>query len=213
MGRPRKKPLYVVISAEILGCIGEDRVLDFETEPEKPMIDELQCPVADEVLIALRKAFSLTYPRNPFVDGMSEALTEIRRIGTEALREIPEVLDELGLKPIPLAEKEKGHHRAHVFQFSLVRAKDLRVKVKYEGRTSLLVNLADPIPADGLIQTLRQIVSDTFSEMHGEEQYGAVLLGIREQIWSILPEFNALLQSIEIEPIADRPTEREVENE
>src|SRR4051794_27299402 len=97
MSRPRKKPIWVIVCADHLGCIGENRVLDLESEPEKNLLDELECPLADEVLIALRKSFSLTYPRNPFIDGLQQALSEIRRIGVEALKDIPEVVQELGL--------------------------------------------------------------------------------------------------------------------
>ena len=57
----RKKPHWVIVLADTLGCIDENRVLDGDAEPVKNLLDELQCPVADEVLIALRKSFSLTY--------------------------------------------------------------------------------------------------------------------------------------------------------
>ena len=52
MGRPRKKPLWVIVLAENLGCIDENKVLDPNSEPEKNLLRELLCPAADEVLIA-----------------------------------------------------------------------------------------------------------------------------------------------------------------
>lgn len=58
MGRPKKKPLYLIVDAEILGSVGKERVLDLGSDPDETLLDELQCPTADEVLIALRKACS-----------------------------------------------------------------------------------------------------------------------------------------------------------
>ena len=57
MGRPRKRPSYVIAVANELGGIGKDRTFDPESDPNESLLDELQCPVADDVLIALRKAF------------------------------------------------------------------------------------------------------------------------------------------------------------
>lgn len=211
MGRTRKKPLWFILLAENLGCIDENRVFDPEAEPKTNLLDELQCPAADEVLIALRKAFSLTYPRNPFVEGLQQALAEIRRIGVEALKEIPEVLQELRLPPVPATMADASIHRAFVFKFSLARAADLAIKVQYEGKTHSLLKLLDPFPADQLVRTLREVVSDTFSEMHNEEQYEETLTGIRDRIWDTLPPFNILLEEIEIEPIAERRQHEETE--
>lgn len=75
MGRTRKKPLCLIVESEIRGSIGRDRVLVFGSDPDDNLLDELQCPQFDEVLIALRKAFSLSFPRNPFIEGLQEALS------------------------------------------------------------------------------------------------------------------------------------------
>lgn len=84
MGRKRKTKRFSILFADTVAHIGEDRVYVPDSEPQKSLMEQLNCPAADEVFIALRKAFSLTYPRNPFVDGVQSALTEIRRIGVEA---------------------------------------------------------------------------------------------------------------------------------
>ncbi len=215
MGRPRKKPIYVIVEAEVLGSISKDRVLDFESEPNEHLLDELQCPLADEVLIALRKAYSLTFPRNPFIDGLQEALNEIRRIGVDALRTVPEVVEELHLKSVPAPTHEKKTSKAYLLKFCFARRTDLQLKVKYEGKTQRLLSMFDERPGDGLVEALRSIISDTFEEMHNEEQHEEVLRCIRQRIGSILPDYNDLLAEIEIEPIAvfqvdDGP---EVENE
>lgn len=202
MGRRRKHPVYVIVAAENLGCVGKDREVHLDSEPDDNLLDELQCPVADDVLIALRKSFSLSYPRNPFIDGLQAALTEIRRIGIEALKPIPEVLAGIGLKPVPAVEDDKTIKKVFLFQFAFAKRDDLRIKVKYEGKERLLLNLLETFPADAVVTTLRKVVSDTFSEMHNEEDHENVLRGIREQIAAVLPPFNELLESIEIEPIA-----------
>jgi hypothetical protein len=204
VGRPRKQPTYAIISAEVLGAIGENSVLEFDSDPEKPLIDELQCPVADEILIALRKSFSITYPRNPFVEGLAKALKEIRRIGVEALVDLPEVLAELKLAPIPAHSKHDSSGKVYLFKYSLVKRSDLRRSIIYEGKKRSLMRLADPPPADGLIRALREIVSNTFAEMHDENQHEQVLTGIRQKIWDVLPAYNELLMNIDIEPIAIR---------
>src|SRR5688500_16654835 len=107
MGRRSKKPIYLIVEAGVLCAIGKERVLDFDSHPKESLLGELQCPHFDDVLIALRKSFSLTFPRNPFIDGLQEALREIRRIGVDALRTMPEVVEELNLKPVPAPSTEK----------------------------------------------------------------------------------------------------------
>jgi hypothetical protein len=194
--------MYVVVPAEHLMCIGKERVLELDSDPEENLMDELQCPVADDVLIALRKAFSLTYPRNPFIDGLQKELAEIRRIAVEALKPIPEVLAALGLKPVPAVEDDKALKKVFLFQFAFAKRVDLRLTVKYEGKSRQLLNLLEVFPADPLVTTLRIIVTDTFAEMHNEAEHENALRGIRERIAAVLPPFNELLESIEVEPIA-----------
>jgi hypothetical protein len=213
VARTRKKTVWGMVLACNLGCIDEERVLHPGSEPKNNLLNELQCPAADEVLIALRKSFSLTFPRNPFVVGLQQALTEIRQVGVEALKEIPEVLQELSLPAVPGSAADASKDRAIVFKFSLVRLKDLEMQVQYEGKTRSLVKLLDPCPADELVRTLRHVISDTFSEMHDEEQHEQVLSRIRDRIWDTLPAFNDLLFEIEIEPIAERREAEDTEEE
>jgi hypothetical protein len=205
MARPRKKPTWVFVCGDHLGCIDENRVLELDSNPDKSLLDELECPAADEVLIALRKSFSLTYPRNPFIDGLQNALSEIRRIGVEALKEMPEVLQELRLPPIPATINDPSVDRVKLFKYSFARTIDLAIKVKYEGRWRPLLKLIEYAPADPLVRTLREVVSDTFAEMHDEDQHEETLKRIRERIWEVLPPFNTVLDDIEIERIAERP--------
>ncbi len=207
MARTRKTPVYMIVG-DAIGCIGKDRVLDLDSDPAEPLCDELQCPIADELLVALRKAFTLSYPRNPFIDGLNQALQEIRRVCVEALIEMPEVLEELKLPKIPPIMDDPRVGRTHVFKYFLARTSDLSIKVKYEGKSQPLLKLLEPVAADPLIRTVREIISMTFSEMFSEEQHEAVLRRIRDQIWEVLPPFNEYLISIEVEPIAAKTEEQ-----
>lgn len=204
MGRRRKKPIYVIADWTI-GCIGEDRILDLESDPDEPLCDELQCPVADEVLVALRQSFTLSYPRNPLMNGLTESLAEIRRVCIEALIEMPEVLSELKLSPIPPVFNDDRVGRTKAFQFFLARVSDLRIKVKHEAKSRSLFTLLETMPADVLVATAREIVSLTFSEIHDEEQHAAILEEIRQRIWTVLPAYNEYLKAIEVEPVAPLP--------
>ena len=147
------------------------------------------------------------------MDGLQQALSEIRRIGVEALKEIPEVLQELQLSAVPGTMADSSSRKAHVFLFSFARAADLAIQVKYEGRSRSLLKLLDPYPGDSLVRTLRAIVTDTFTETHNEDQCEEILRRIRDRVWDTLPAFNELLEEIEIEPIADRLIQNESEDE
>lgn len=45
MGRPRKKPTYLIVEAEVLGSIGKDRVLVFDSDPDENLMDDGVDPV------------------------------------------------------------------------------------------------------------------------------------------------------------------------
>jgi hypothetical protein len=201
--RPRTAILKCAHLSGRYRSIGKDRELVLDSDPDDNLLDELSCSPFDSVLIALRKSFSLTYPRNPFIDGLQQAMREIREIGVEALRTIPEVLKELDLKPLPPPTSDFTDTKAYLFQYCLARLSDLQVRVKYEGKRQRLASLIHHRPANDSIRSLRDIVSDTFEEMHSDEQHEEVLRRIRNRILAVLPNLNDLLVSIEIEPIAD----------
>ena len=203
MAMLRKKPVYVIVGDAVY-CIDKNRVLDLDSDLDDSLGTELQCPAANGILIGLRKAFTLSFPVNPFINGLSQALTEIRRVCVDALRDIPEVLDGLGLPAIPAVSGDEWHPNVKIATCYFVRAADLRIRVLYEGKRQALFPLLRPDPADTLIRTTREIVTATFSEMHSEEQHEAVLLQIRNSIWDVLPRFNKYLVQIDVEPIAAR---------
>ena len=203
MGRRRKQNRWSLVASDTVCCVSEDGVYDPESAPEKSLMDQLQCPVADEVLIALRKSFSLTYPRNPFMDGLQAAIAEIRRIGVEALKPMPEVLLDLGLPPIPQFIDDPIRKKVHLFLFMFARTDDLNITVKVKGKRRKLLDVAEHEDGTCLLTTLRAVVSDTFHEAHDEDQHSAILQGIRQTIHAVLPPFNVCLQAMEIEPIAE----------
>ncbi len=214
MGSRQSRSKYVIVQAGPLHWIDKDRSFDPGVELDKSFADELDCPVADSLVMALRRTFSLTYPTKPFVEGMAEAITEIRRIGTEVLVEMPEVLGELALKPIPRPLVDSRTPKGELFLFYLAKTSDLRITVKHENRKRSLLNLIGHMPADVLIRTLRTVVSDSFTEMHDEYEHRAVLRSMRSKVWAVLPAYNEVLREIEAEPIAeivaeesDEPTE------
>lgn len=172
-------------------------------------MDELQCPAADEVLVALRKAISLTYPRNPFIDGIQAALAEIRRVGVEALKRMPEILVDLGLPPVPPITNDPVLDKAHIFKFVFARTDAINITVKAEGKRRRLLDLVGNQDGTQLLTTLRSVISETFEEAHDEDQHMAILHRIRRRIHDVLPAFNACLESIEIELIAERLPEPE----
>ena len=203
MGRKRKAIVYSIVHADSVCCVSEDRIYDPASEPEKSLMDELQCPVADEVLIALRKSFSLTFPQNPFIEGVQSALLEIRRIGVEAMKPLVEVLTDLQLAPLPPIMNDPVMTKAHVFQFVFARTADLDIRVRVANRKRRLFDVVEHEDGTMLLTTLRSVITDTFSEAHDEDQHKAILLRIREKIQGVLPQFNACLESIEVEPIAE----------
>ncbi len=133
MGRKQKTKRFSIMFANTVAHIGEDRVYVPDSAPQKTLMEQLNCPSADEVLIALRKAFSLTYPRNPFIDGVQTAVTEIRRLGVEALKRMPEVLADLDLPPIPPVINDPILDRSQLFLFVLARTDKIDITVKVEG--------------------------------------------------------------------------------
>jgi len=203
MGRKRKAKGYSVVVGDAVCCVSEDRFYDPAAAPEKSLMDQLQCPVADEVLIALRKAFSLTYPTNPFIQGLQASLTEIRRICVEALKPLPDVLSDLELPPIPPIIDDSAMRKTYVFMFLFARTDAIDITVKFNGKKQRLMDIVGNQDATELLKTLRSVVTDTFDEAHDEQQHSAILQRIRKRIHSVLPAFNACLESMEVEPIAE----------
>jgi hypothetical protein len=201
MGRKRKVRGYSILYSDSVCGVSEDRVYDPESEPEKSLFDTLECPIADDVLIALRKSFSLTFPKNPFIEGLRESLTDIRRICVEAAKPLTEVWKDLQMQPVPPYMNDPVVRKTYLFKFVFARTADLDITVKIDGKKVSFLKEVGHEDATQLIMALRLIVSNTFEEAHSERQHEAILRRIRARIWQVLPPLNMCLQSIEVEPM------------
>jgi len=207
MARKPKPRRYSITHSSTVYGVSEDRVYDPDSDLDTSLADQLQCPIADDVLIALRKSFSMTFPTNLFVEGLKEAILEIRRIGVESLQTMPEVLQDLGLPPIPTTMADSQLGKVRLFMFVFARTDLLDISVKVNGKRRRLLDVAEHEDGTELLTTLRSVVSDTFQEAHDEDQLSEILRQIRQWIHAVLPKFNACLESMEIEPIAEMKLE------
>lgn len=148
-------------------------------------------------------------PVESFIEGLTEALAEIRRLCVEALREEPQILADLELPPIPPVTESERSRKVSVVTCFFVRRDQLPPKVKYRGKSSPLAKLVPIVPADFLVRTARRTVAATFSEMFSEDQHDAVLKQIRQDIWNVLPAFNTFLEGMEVELISPMPESRQ----
>ena len=210
MARPPKIPNYLICYADQLDCVSKEREYVPDSEHEESLMDELEWYPADGILTALRRCFSLTYSDEYSLKGRRKTVSQIRRVGVEALQAIPKVLTDLRLKPVPAANEESDAHKAQIFKFTLVRESQLPSKVTVQGKKRRYLDVLGYEVANPLIVTLRNVVGETFVEAFDEDQHDSVIKSIRCQIWQTLPAYNVCLDSIEIEPIAEfRPDEEE----
>lgn len=209
MAKKRSSPVFVVVPAFLLDCVDDKKVLDLEAveseEECRGPLSDLETYPADDLLASLRKAFTLTFPHNPFIDGIQNALTEIKRVCIDGIKSLPEVLETLDLKPMPFVIDDPLEGKAMLFKHVFVESKHLRIQVKYEGKRQSLFKLVDAPHGDEVIRAIRQIVTDTFTEAHDEDQHGDILMTIRHRIWNVLPQFNDLPDECEVERIAPIP--------
>ena len=177
------------------------KAIETEEERRGPLSDVDVYP-ADDLLATLRKAFTLTYPHNPFIDGLQNAMSEIKRTCIDGIKTLPELLDMLELKPMPFVIDDPLENKGMLFKHVFVESKHLRIEVKHEGKRRSLFKLINAPHGDDLIFTIRQVVTDTFTEAHDEDEHNDILLTIRRRIWEVLPPFNDILEKCEVEGIA-----------
>lgn len=209
MTRKTKASKFLLLSPDLLDSVSKDFVLDLDEQFDDGAFAETRLHPIDEVLIALRKSFSLTYSRNPFIDGLKECEIKIRETCVDAIKCHPELLEELKLPPIPFVIDDPAERKSLLFRFALVRSKDLRIRVKYEGKKQSFFKLLDATGGDQIVRTIRAVVSDSFSEAHDEDQHEEILNVIRPRIWKILPDFNEVLDEINIERMPSQPLQED----
>ena len=63
----RKTSKFVLLSPDLLDCVDNNFVVNLEEQFDDGAFSETQIFPIDDVLVALRKSFSLTYPSNPYI--------------------------------------------------------------------------------------------------------------------------------------------------
>ena len=84
---------FVLLIPDLLDSVSKDFVLDLDEQYDDGAFAETRMHPIDDVLVALRKSFSLTYPSNPYIDDIKECLVEIRKICVDAIKPHPELLE------------------------------------------------------------------------------------------------------------------------
>jgi hypothetical protein len=211
MGRPKKGPVWVIVYADALSQVSESDKRDFEGELEGNFLEKLQCPTADDVLRALRKCFSITYPAEHSDESYKQAVDQIRGVAREALLSLgDELLTSLHLKPVGQPPSESTI-KVHVILFVFARKADLDIKAVHEGKAVRLLDLLSHWPADQLVVALRRILTMTFGEVYEGEQHLETLHEIRRLVAEVLVPYNHLLEELEIEPIA-KPKKEQIDS-
>ena len=197
----RKTSKFVLLTPDLLDCVDKDFVVNLEEQFDDGPFSEIQIFPIDDVLVALRKSFSLTYPSNPYIDDIKACLVEIRQTCVDAIKPHPQLLEELKLSPIPFIFDDPAETKSLLFKFALVRSKDLRVRVKFEGKRQSFFKLLEATPGDQIIRAIRLVVTATFKEAHDEDQHEAILEMIRNQIWDAIGGCNDIFKELNVEPM------------
>ena len=188
MGRkPRtSSPKYYFIPEEVV----------FEAYAEKhPLRDERELreehyfPLGDPVLVALREAFSLTYPPRVKEVDSKKQLEQIKLVSTKALRPLGDLLTSLGLAPAGVMEEDR---EGAVYKTVIIPGEKLPKAVQPE----------QLLPADPAIIALREVLSLTFSEAYDIKDFTRIFAKIRQVAAKVLVVSNAVLEFIEVEPVA-----------
>ena len=183
-------PQYLLVPHQaIFEAFAEKTPLSSDLE----LKDELQFPLGDPILLALRESFTLTYPRRLDFIEPKEMLSRIREVAAAALKPIGDVLTKLKLPSVGKFAQEDGA----VTVFKLVIAPVEKV-------TSPL-DPADFVPADPVIIALREVLTLSFSEAYSERDYAQVFAKVRKLASKTLIPYNEVLEYLEIEPVA-KPT-------
>jgi hypothetical protein len=152
--------------------------------------------VADPLLSTLRTCYSLTYYDSTLLTDPLSAITSIRALACNTLRQFTAELSALKLAPVgtPLSA-------APVLLYKLVVAPSSIVSVAIPPSASK--------PADGIFNAIRTIITQTFSEVHGADDCARTLEKIRTEALKPLLDSNDLLDYLDLERVAPpkSPTE------
>lgn len=203
------RPRLVLIYADDLAATQDE---PGGPEPES-LLDQLDTPVGDGLLIALRRILAATYCGDTGLDELEKTTSEIRREAINGLRGMGRMLATLRLKSLGPGELPEDHG-PKVFKFCLAKTAALPRRVKVEGEAGIrefleLVRWADAKP---LLATLRKIVSVAFGELITRKAYVQAIWQIRKMAADSLVPLNDWLEEIGLEPVA-MPTRQYVDDE
>ena len=128
----RSQPTYLMVFASQLAAVCDPAGGERDGELKDNLLDRLDCPAADPALIALRKAFSLTYPDEPTLASVKGAVEQVRALCVDALKPLAAVLTALRLKPVA-PETEEDRKKSFVFKYVFCPRKEADIKVECEG--------------------------------------------------------------------------------
>ncbi|MCW5755579.1 MAG: hypothetical protein KIT24_12805 [Phycisphaeraceae bacterium] len=196
-----KRPKFLFVHSSDLDSVKLDE--DERVDGAETLMEQLQAPIADPCLTSLRKIMSMTYFES--LERTSEiCVREIRGMAIGVLGELGKELEALSLARVD-ADRSFEHDRsAKVFQYMIVPAKELRRRVRVEGRRDRpsLHELFKHFPADPAIRALREILTMTFREATTPHQFDRIMEDIRFVAAAALVPCNPILEQIEVEPVA-----------
>jgi hypothetical protein len=213
---PKRHSRLVFVFTEHL-----DVALLEEEEKAKPdhktLLEQLDPEIGDDLLIALRKIFSLTYTDRFEIKDLDKVVSRIKSLAVRALKPFAPMLETLKQKPLKAKLTQEEMDEPKIHKYCLVRRSGHRFMTK-DAETDDLAPLVKLIPtadADGVLIALRKILSETFSEMFEYRDLKRSLYEIRMLAATALVPLNEWLEEIELEPVAmpSRPFQEPEENE
>lgn len=192
---------YRFVSGDDLDSVVLDE--DEKTRDASTLLELTPAPLGDPVLVALRRALTLTYD-SAETRSSEECLREIRAIAIPALGELGNELEALRLPRVDADPSFRRDRGAKVFMYLIVPNEELsrKVKVDGKGRKVALRGVIPHLPADAAIQALRRVLSLTFEEATTPTQHDRILEDVRFVAAEALAPCNELLEAIEVEPVA-----------
>ena len=196
-GTPAKDKLALVFASDFDSVMEDPEPGD---QKRKTWLEILEAPAADDLMISMRTIFSITYRHDLDDDAEQKMLADIRKLATDALAPLGDILRKLRLKPVSTDKKDDG---VKLFKYVVVNIRDIsrRVTVEDTGDKARVIDVIPSAPADRLITNLRRVLSLTFEEVFSRMDLRRLLWQIRRLAAEALVPLNTQLEEIEVEPV------------
>lgn len=169
---------YRFVSADALDSV----VLDEgeKTRDASTLLELLTTPFGDPVLVALRRALTLTYDAAE-TRSSEECVRQIRALAIPVLGELGDELEALGLARVDADSSFQRDRSPKVFMYLILPNAELsrKVKVNGQGRKIALHGVIPHLPADPAIRAPRRVLSLTFEEAATPTQHERIIEDIR----------------------------------